>query len=117
MREPIIIGAEKNALSDAGRIIIQAGNSRWKLATTLFGIGTLAYSIQFVAYRLVPPIIGWLGLIVGILLIFDSGIKLVKPDFKALKVSGILELFGGLGVILFEVIIGGWLLFSSHTIP
>ncbi len=105
--------AEKNALSDAGRIILQTKNSRWTFATTLFGIGTLAYSILFITYGLVPSIIGWLGIIAGILLIFDSGIKLVKPE---LKVSGILEVFSGLLAILFEVILGGWLLFYSDTI-
>ena len=85
------------------------------MATTLMGIGTLAYSILFVTYGLAPSIIGWLGIVVGILLVFDNGTKLVKPDFKASKFSGILDLFGGLGVILFEVIIGGWLLFFSQT--
>jgi hypothetical protein len=37
-------GAEKNALSDLGRIILQTKNSRWTLVTTLYGIGILAYS-------------------------------------------------------------------------
>lgn len=100
-------GAEKNVLSDAGRTILQKRNYRWTLATILFGIGTLAYSILFVAYEVVPPIIGWLGLVVGILLVFGNGIKLVKPNFKALST------IGALSGILFEVIIGGWLLFYS----
>ncbi|MGB2963982.1 MAG: DUF4386 family protein [Anaerolineales bacterium] len=109
--------SEKNELSESGRTILQKRKSRWILAKTLFGIGTLAYTTLFVSYRVVPLIIGWLGLIAGILLIIDSGIKLVKPDLKAFKISGTLELFSSLSVILFEVIIGGWLLFSSHTIP
>jgi len=111
----VTTGPERNALKDAGLAILQTRSSRWTMATTLMGIGTLAYSILFVAYGLAPSIIGWLGIVVGILLVFDNGTKLVKPDFKASKFSGILDLFGGLGVILFEVIIGGWLLFFSQT--
>ena len=37
---------ERSALEDAGRIILQTRSSRWTLATTLMGIGTLAYSIH-----------------------------------------------------------------------
>ena len=107
----VTTGPERSVLKDAGLIILQTRSSRWTMATTLMGIGTLAYSILFVTYGLAPSIIGWLGIVVGILLVFDNGTKLVKPDFKASKASGILDLFGGLGVILFEVIIGGWLLF------
>ena len=104
-------GAEKNALSDLGRIILQTKNSRYTLATILYGIGILAYSILFVTYGVVPPIIGWLGLVVSILLVFGSGTKLAKPNFEVLLAIG-----GPLG-ILFEVIFGGWLLFYSHIIP
>ncbi|RLI34220.1 hypothetical protein DRO66_09170 [Candidatus Bathyarchaeota archaeon] len=43
-----ISGAEKNALIDLGLIILQTKNSIWTLATTLYGIGILAYSILFV---------------------------------------------------------------------
>jgi hypothetical protein len=99
-------GAEKNALSDLGRTILQTRNSRFIFSQFLFGIGALTYSILFVTYGVVPPIIGWLGIVASILVIFGNGIKLVKRSFK------ILELFGGLFMILFEVIFGGWLLFS-----
>ena len=103
--------AEKNALIHLGRIILQTKNSRWTLATTLYSIGILAYSILFVTYGVIPQIIGWLGLVVSILLVFGSGIKLVKPNFEALLA------IGGLSSILFEVIFGGWLLFYSPIIP
>ncbi|MEE9459154.1 MAG: DUF4386 family protein [Candidatus Bathyarchaeia archaeon] len=98
-------------MSDLGRIILQTKNSRWTLVTTLYGIGILAYSILFVTYGVVPQIIGWLGLVVSIFLVFGSGIKLVKPNFEVLLV------IGGLSSILFEVIFGGWLLFYSPIIP
>jgi hypothetical protein len=103
-------GAEKKSLSDLGRTIFQTLNSRFTLSQFLFGIGTLTYSIVFVTYGVVPAIIGWLGLVASILCVFGNGIKLVKRNFKILK------LVGGLLAILFEVIFGGWLLFYSPII-
>ena len=104
-------GAEKNSLSDLARSILKTKNSRWTFAQILFSIGTIAYSILFVTYGVVPLIIGWLGIVASILFGFGSGIILVKPNFK---VPGYL---GGLLVMLFEVVLGGWLLFFSHIIP
>lgn len=101
-------GAEKQSLSDLGRIILQTKHYRYTFAAISFSIGTLAYSILFVTYGVIPPIIGWLGIVASISFGFSSGIKLVKPNYKGLIV---LLAIGGLLVALFEAIIGGWLLF------
>lgn len=101
-------GAEKQSLSDLGRIILQTKHYRYTFAAISFSIGTLAYSILFVTYGVIPPIIGWLGIVASISFGFGSGIKLVKPNYKGLIV---LLAIGGLLVALFEAIIGGWLLF------
>jgi hypothetical protein len=103
-------GAEKNSLIDLGRSILKTKSSSFSFAQILFSIGTLSYSILFITYGVVPAVFGWLGIVASILYGFGNGIKLVKPNFKILG-------FGGLLAILFEVIIGGWLLFFSHTIP
>jgi len=97
-------GAEKTSLSDLARTILKT-NSRFKFAGPCWSIGTLAFSIVLVTYGVVPAIIGWLGIVASILVGFGHGIKLAKRNFKILG-------FGGLLAILFEVIIGGWLLFS-----
>jgi len=99
-------GAEKNALIDLARSILKTRNSRFIFSQFLFGVGAFAYSILFVTYGVVPPIIGWLGLVASILVIFGNVTQLAGRSFKSL------ELFGGLFMILFEVIFGGWLLFS-----
>jgi len=99
-------GAEKNALIDLGRSILKTKNSSFTFAQILFSIGTLAYSILFVTYGVVPAIIGWFGIVASILYGFGSGIILVKPNFK------VLWNFGGLLILLFEIVLGGWLLFS-----
>ena len=104
-------GAEKDALIDLGRSILKTKTSRFTFAQILFSIGTLAYSILFVTYGVVPTIIGWFGIIATILYGFGNGIILVKPDVK------VLGNIGGLLILLFEIALGGWLLFFSHIIP
>ncbi len=103
-------GVKKNSLSDSARTILKTKEFRFTFAQILFSTGTIAYSILFVTYEVVPPIIGWLGIVASILFGFGSGINLVKPNFKA---PGY---FGGLLILLFEVVLGGWLIFV-HTIP
>jgi len=99
-------GAEKNSWSDLTRTILKTKDFRFKFAMISWSIGTLAYSIVLVTYGVVPHIIGWLGIVASILVGFGNGIELVKPNFKVPAI-------GGLSAILFEVIIGGWLLFYS----
>jgi len=99
-------GAEKTSLSDLARTIFKTKDSRFKFAMICWSIGTLAFSIVLVTSEVVPQIIGWLGIVASILVGLGTGIKLVKPNVKDFTS------IGGLSAILFEVIIGGWLLFS-----
>ena len=98
-------GAEKNALIDLGNGILKTKNSIFTLTQILFSIGTLAYSILFVTYEVVPPIIGWLGIVASIIYGFANGIRPVTPN-------KILWSLGGLLILLFEIVLGGWLIFS-----
>ena len=100
-------GAEKNSLSELARTIFKTKDSRFKFAMVCWSIGTLAYSIVIVTSEVAPQIIGWLGIVTSILVGFSTGIKLVKINFKDFTA------IGGLTAILFEIIIGGWLLFYS----
>ena len=101
-------GAEKTALIDSGRAILKTKNSVFTFAQILFSIGTLAYSIVFATSSAgVPDVIGWFGIVASIIYGFGSGIKLVKPNFKALWN------LGGLLIFIFELVLGGWLLFST----
>jgi len=103
--------AEKNALIDLGRSILKTKNYSFTFAQILFSIGTLAYSILFITYGVVPAIIGWFGIVASILYGFGNGIILVTSNFK------VLGNFGGLLILIFEVVLGGWLLFYPHIIP
>ena len=101
-------GAEKDALIDLGRTILKTKEFRFVFAQIFFSIGTIAYSILFITYGVVPAIIGWFGFVASILYGFGNGIFLIKPNVK------VLWNIGGLLILLFEVVLGGWLLFFSH---
>ncbi len=100
-------GAKKNELVDLGRSILETKISVFSFAQILFSIGTLAYSLLFVTYETVPIIIGWFGIVASIIYGFGNGIKLVKANFE------VLWNVGGLLIFIFELILGGWLLFFS----
>ncbi len=95
-------GAEKQALIDSGRSIIKKKEYIFGIAQLFFSIGTFSYSILFVTYA---PIIGWFGIVASILYGLVNALYLIKP-----KVS---DLWGiaGLLILIFEIILGGWLLF------
>ena len=99
--------AEKTTLTNIGRNILKTKNTVFTFAQVLFSIGTLAYSILFAIYGVVPEVLGWFGIVASIIYAFGSGIKLVKTDFKTLWS------IGGLLILIFELVLGGWLLLSS----
>jgi hypothetical protein len=99
--------ANKDELSDLSNSILQTKEFRFVIAQLFFSIGTVSYSILFVIYGAVPLFIGWFGIVASILYGVGNGIFLSKPDIKILWNIG-----GGL-ILLFELILGGWLLFFS----
>lgn len=101
-------GAERSELVDLGHSILNTKNSLFTITQMMFSIGTLTYSILFVTYETaVPVIVGWFGIIVSIIYGLGNGLQRVKPNFEALWN------LGGLLILIFELILGGWLLFFS----
>ena len=100
---------EKNSLIELGRSILNTKSSSFSFAQVLFSIGTLAYSILFITYEVVPAILGWFGIVASIIYGFGNAIILIKPNFK------VPAYLGGLLIFLFEAILGGWLIFSSFV--
>jgi len=103
-------GAKRDALINSGRNILKTKDIRFGFAQILFSVGTIAYTIVFISSG-VAPILGWFGLIAGILYGIGNTIFLLKPNFK------ILWNIGGLLILLFELVLGGWLLVYSVIIP
>ncbi|MEJ2278837.1 MAG: DUF4386 domain-containing protein [Candidatus Lokiarchaeota archaeon] len=99
---------EKEEFIDLGRSILKIKASRFLFAQILFSIGTFAYSLLFIIYGVLPPIIGWFGIIASIIYGFGNGLFHLKSNFR------ILWNIGGLLVLFFELVLGGWLLIFSH---
>ncbi len=105
-------GAERTSLSDLARTITKTKSSRFDFAMIFWSIGTLAFSIVLVTYvGTLPQFIGWLGIVASIFVGFGNGIKFVKPNVKDSNIFKVLFPIGGLVAILFEIVLGGWLLF------
>jgi hypothetical protein len=98
-------GTEKDALTDLSSSILKTKDSIFVIAQLFFSIGTFSYSILFVIYGIVPLFIGWFGIVASILYGFGNGIHIIKPNIK------VLWNLGGLLILLFEIVLGGWLLF------
>jgi hypothetical protein len=105
---------EKSSLFNSYQNILQIKSSRFAFAMICWSIGTFAFSIVLITYGIAPSYIGWLGLVASILIGISNVIKLVKPKFKAYQ---LLSSIAGLLSIVFEVLIGGWLLWYSFIIP
>ena len=101
-------GTEKESVSELGRSILKSKTSVFAFAQILFSIGTLSYSILFATSETVPvpALIGWFGIVASILYGFANGIIIVKPE-KAKKFFVV-----GLIILIFELVLGGWLLVS-----
>jgi hypothetical protein len=100
-------GSEKMALKDSALSILRTKNTVFTFAQVLFSVGTVAYSVLFATSTTgVPDIIGWLGIVAGSIYGLGSAIKLVKSNVK------VVWSIGGLLILFFEAVLGGWLLFS-----
>ncbi len=100
-------GSEKDTLSDSALAILKSKNSTFSISQILFSIGTLAYSIVFVISGVIPEIIGWFGIVSSIAYGLGNGIFIIRPNNR------VLWNLGGLLIWIFELVVGGWLLFSS----
>ncbi|MGY5865810.1 MAG: DUF4386 domain-containing protein [Candidatus Thorarchaeota archaeon] len=99
--------AEKITVSEAGLSILKTKHHRFTYAQMLFSIGTLAYSMLFVIYEVVPFLIGWFGVVAAILYGLGNVIIVVKPRRNA--IAGL----GGLLIFIFEAVLGVWLIYAS----
>jgi hypothetical protein len=97
--------AERNTLAELRLSILNSKRSNFTSAQLLFAIGTLSYSILFVAYGVVPAMIGWFGIVASILYGAGNVMTTAKPKLQAVWS------IGGLLILLYEIVLGGWLLF------
>ena len=107
-------GTEKNSLFELYCGILKTKSFRFSFAMICWSVGTLAISIVLLFYGVAPPFIGWIGIVASIAIGLANTAKLVKSDYKVYETMS--SIFGLLASV-FEVIIGGWLIFYSLIIP
>lgn len=105
--------SEKISLMNLYRNILQIKSKRFALTMICWSIGTLAFSIVLITYEIAPFFIGWLGFATSILIGLIDVLKSLKSDYK---LYGLISSISSLLAILFEILIGGWLLFFSLII-
>jgi hypothetical protein len=98
---------EKRSLTDSGQSILKTKNSVFKFAQILFSIGTLTYSILFSTTGVVPEPLGGFGIVASVIYGLGNGVVLQKPNSK------VLWSLGGLLILIFEIVLGGWLIASQ----
>jgi hypothetical protein len=101
-------GTEKDSLLESYCSILRTKSDRFSYAMIAWSIGTLAFSIALITYGVAPLYIGWIGIVASISIGTFDVLKLLKPNSKIYE--SISSIFG-LVAIVFEVLIGGWLLF------
>ena len=101
-------GNNDELIEQAGDIL-KSKSSNFSLSQVFFSIGTLAYSILFVLYGVLPLIIGWSGIIAGTLYGLGNSLTPVKTKFKIILYPGALL------ILVFEAVLGGWLLFVHNV--
>ncbi|TFG23315.1 MAG: DUF4386 family protein [Promethearchaeota archaeon] len=99
--------SKKEESINLGHEILKKKNLIFAISQILFFIGTLAYSLVFIMYEVIPVFIGWFGVIASVIYGIGNVIFLIKPTSK------IIWSLGGLLIFVFEAILGGCLIFIS----
>ena len=98
---------EKKSLGKLRLEILKSKLSNFIVAQIFFSIGTLAYSILFVIYDVIPSVIGWFGLIASIIYGSGNAVFVLRPNNRNLWN------LGGLLILIYEMILGGSLIYYS----
>lgn len=96
----------KTSLAETGLNILETKNRVFTFAQVLFAIGTLSYSILFVAYTILPLYIGWFGIAAAVIYGAGSGVKLISGSQAVWNVGGLL-------ILVYELVLGGWLVINT----
>jgi hypothetical protein len=99
---------EKDSLFESYRSVLRTKSNRFSYAMIAWSIGTFAFSIALITFGVAPLYIGWIGIVASISIGTFDVLKLLRPNSK---IYGNMSSIFGLLAIVFEIFIGGWLLF------
>ncbi|HEY94279.1 MAG TPA: DUF4386 domain-containing protein [Dehalococcoidia bacterium] len=96
----------KDSLVKTGLKILETKNRIFTSAQVLFSIGTLSYSVLFVTHEIVPLYIGWFGIAAAVVYGLGSGVKLKTGSQAVWNIGGLL-------ILVYELVLGGWLVINT----
>ncbi|NNC76142.1 MAG: DUF4386 domain-containing protein [Acidimicrobiia bacterium] len=100
------VGDERRGLADRREGILRSKRVNFLFAQLLFAVGTFSYSLVFATNSVVPVLLAWFGVAAAVLYGFGNAMTIRNPDSR--NVWNI----SGLAILVFEAILGGWLLFG-----
>ena len=99
--------SQKGKIMNHGNTILESKNTNFNISQIFFSLGTISYSILFVTIATVPNLLGWFGIIAGLIYLIGNGLEYLNKN------SMLVWSVGGLFILIFELILGGWLIFFS----
>lgn len=98
-------GAEAVALETTGALVLSTASWGLSVGITFFGIGVLSFGVATLRSRLVPTVLGWLGVAAGLLVAVGVWLPRIdvslNPAFVALAIPvGLWQLGLGLWLVL-----------------
>ena len=101
-------GAQAVALESMGSMLMSTERWGMKIGLVFLLLGMLMYTILFVSSGAVPLVLGWSGVIACILAIVGVLLTLINPNISMISFAP---------YILYEVVLGFWLIFRGGQIP
>jgi hypothetical protein len=101
-----VMNGQRSALAERRVTILESKQTNFLRAQILFAIGTFSYSLVFATEAVVPAPLAWFGVAAAIL--YGLGNALMLRNSESMGLWGA----AGLGILVYETLLGGWLLFG-----
>lgn len=95
-----------DSLEKTGLEILGTKNRIFTITQVLFSIGTLSYSVLFVVYNVLPLYIGWFGIAAAVIYGAGSAVKMKTGSQAVWNIGGLL-------ILVYELVLGGWLVINT----
>jgi hypothetical protein len=103
--------ADPSAANALGSLLLKVQGWSMTIGATLFAVGSTLYSYLFLRARSIPVPLAWLGLLASILLV------VALPAQLAGFIEGAMGWSMWLPMLVFEVVLGLWLLIKGVAAP
>ena len=103
-------GTEAVALETLGRTLLVTEQWSYGIGMAFFALGSLLFGILFVVKKAVPIALAWLGVIASLLAVAETWLGLALPTLLFGASTNPLLILLFLPIMIYEVLLGIWLL-------